>query len=330
MKEKSFENFIVNTKKIRIQKIIFICLSVLCLHPAVYSVTALFTGLIFALSIGNPWIDQSRAWTHRLLALSIIGLGASMDLGVVGKVGLQGVAYTAVGIGMTLLIGNILGRTLKCSSGISTLIGVGTAICGGSAIAAMTPVLKSKPHDVSAALATVFFLNAIALVIFPQIGHLFSLDQSQFGLWCALAIHDTSSVVGAALEYGGGKALEVATTVKLARALWIIPVTLGYALTLRKTADDSSTAAVKKPWFILGFLIAAALVTWLPSLKEAGYMVAEIAKKMLILSLFFIGSSLSKQALRAVGLRPLLHGFMLWVIVGGSTLIAIHFNWITP
>jgi uncharacterized integral membrane protein (TIGR00698 family) len=200
---------------------------------------------------------------------------------------------------------------------------VGTAICGGSAIAAVAPVIRAKHHEISVALGIVFLLNALALVIFPFIGHAVNLDQSQFGLWAALAIHDTSSVVGATLQYGA-QALEVGTTVKLARALWIIPLAMLIAAVRsghEKTEGEVQKA--KRPWFILGFIIAAAVVTIFPSLQPLGHQIEMIAKRALVLTLFLIGSNLSLQTIRSVGFKPFIHGVLLWLILGSAFLAAI-------
>jgi uncharacterized integral membrane protein (TIGR00698 family) len=209
----------------------------------------------------------------------------------------------------------------------SLLVTVGTAICGGSAIAAIAPAIRAKSHEVSVALATVFFLNAVALFIFPWIGHYFSLSQAQFGVWSALAIHDTSSVVGAAMQYGA-RALEIATTIKLTRALWIVPVTLVVGMVWNRGNPDAPAGKATRPWFILGFLGAAALVTWVPALKPAGHVVFVGAQRSLVVTLFLIGSGLSRAALQVVGRRPLIQGFVLWVLMGTGTLGAILLGWI--
>jgi uncharacterized integral membrane protein (TIGR00698 family) len=303
----------------------YAALAVLSLTPWVSSTEALFAGIAMGLFFGNPWATQTRTWSQKLLQLSIIGLGAGMNLSVIGQVGLHGILYTAIGISVTLLAGRWIGRWMGCSDGVCTLISVGTAICGGSAIAAVAPVLKSKHQDVSIALAVVFILNAFALLLFPTIGHWLNLSQSQFGLWGALAIHDTSSVVGATLQYGE-EALRIGTTVKLARALWIIPVTLGFAWNFKKS--NIETSPQKKPWFILGFLTAAALVTWVPSLASAGHEVEWLARRSLVLTLFLIGSSLSRKSVADLGLAPLIQGVLLWWVVGSATLVAITAGWI--
>jgi uncharacterized integral membrane protein (TIGR00698 family) len=229
-----------------------------------------------------------------------------------------------------LALGLWLARKLKVDDDAGLLIAVGTAICGGSAIAAVAPVVRARAQQISVALATVFILNAAALLVFPMIGHAARLGQDAFGLWAALAIHDTSSVVGAGLAYGP-RALEVATTVKLARALWIVPVTLGigYVDARRRRNQGGSPAAadappVKKPWFIAGFLAMAAMVTWVPALRVPGHWVAFASQRVLVLTLFLIGAGLSRKALKEVGVRPMLQGLALWLVVAAAGLALVR------
>ncbi|HJV21326.1 MAG TPA: putative sulfate exporter family transporter [Holophagaceae bacterium] len=294
--------------------------------PAMPSWMALLLGLALALGPGHPHGARTKALTPRLLSFSVIGLGAAMNLQEVTRVGLQGFAYTVVGISLTLLLGLALGRWLQVQAKAATLIAVGTAICGGSAIAAAAPVLEAEDEDMAMALGTVFLLNASALLIFPAVGHLLHMPQRGFGLWSALAIHDTSSVVGASSGYGP-EALLVATTTKLARALWIVPLTLALGARAARGGRTAQGKA-KRPWFILGFLVAAALVTYLPALKPAGAWVNALAKRSLVLTLFLIGAGISREALQRVGLRPFLQGLLLWILVGGGTLAAIQVHWI--
>ncbi len=303
-------------------------IGLLCLTPYISSAVALIVGIIVAVIFGNPYIAHTKKLTSTLLSWSVVGLGAGMNLGVVGVVGLHGVGYTVMGISSTLLLGFLIGKFLKVERNTSALVSVGTAICGGSAIAAIAPTIRAKPHEISISLGVVFLLNALALFIFPIIGEHFQLSQTQFGLWAALAIHDTSSVVGASMHYGA-KALEVGTTVKLARALWIVPMTLmfGYWFN-RGKQSDVNTDKPKRPWFILGFLVTAALVTWVPVLQPAGHVVNEIAKRVLVLTLFLIGTNLTKEAIRSVGIKPLLQGVTLWILVASLTLTAIVHEWI--
>jgi uncharacterized integral membrane protein (TIGR00698 family) len=257
-----------------------------------------------------------------------MGLGAGMNLHVIGQVGLQGMGYTMIGIFSAVVIGTLLGKILKVEKDTSLLITIGTAICGGSAIAAVAPVIRAKHHEVSVSLGTVFMLNAAALFLFPWVGHLLQLSETQFGLWSALAIHDTSSVVGATLQYGA-HALEVGTTVKLARALWIIPVAMmiGFIRSKKENSEIKSEKA-KRPWFILGFIIAAALVTWIPALVPLGHNIESVAKKLMVLTLFLIGSSLTRETIKSVGIRPFVQGILLWVVMATGSLTAIYFGFI--
>jgi uncharacterized integral membrane protein (TIGR00698 family) len=312
------------------------CLAVLCLLPDIPFLhwhawpawLGLVVGVVVALTLGNPHAPRTRPLVSRLLAWSVMGLGAAMNLRTVALVGLQGFGYTMVGISLTLILGAWLGRWLKVSHKTAILVSVGTAICGGSAIAAAAPVIRAQEEETSVALATVFLLNAAALLIFPVIGHALQLGERSFGLWAALAIHDTSSVVGAAASYGGD-ALVVATTTKLARALWIVPLTLALGVWVaRREHREVGHAKVKRPWFILGFLAAAALVTFLPVLKPAGAVVAKIAVRTLVLTLFFLGLGLSRASISKVGVRPFLQGILLWLLVGSGTLSAILMGWI--
>ncbi|MGZ3687747.1 MAG: YeiH family protein, partial [Bdellovibrionota bacterium] len=252
--------------------------AVVLLVPMVTSPIALFLGIAIAIFLGNPLLDRTKKITTPLLQASVVGLGAGMNLQTVARAGLQGVGYTIIGIATTLLIGTLLGRVFRITRDASLLVTVGTAICGGSAIAAVASTVRAKQQDISVALGTVFILNATALVIFPWIGHQLALSETQFGLWAALAIHDTSSVVGATMSYGR-HALEVGTTVKLARALWIVPVALGIGLMRSREKGEVAASKAKRPWFILGFLVMAALVTWIPQLETGGHYVEFAAKR---------------------------------------------------
>lgn len=299
----------------------------LCLFPFVSTGMGLLLGLLLALVFGNPYLEHTRKLTPRLLALSVVGLGAGMDLRVVARVGAHGVLYTVAGITIALALGAMLTRLLGVGRNVGTLISVGTAICGGSAIAAIVPVLRPKEHEASVALATVFLLNAVALFAFPPIGHAAHLTDSQFGLWSALAIHDTSSVVGAAVAWGG-KAVEIATTVKLARALWIVPLTLAIGYWHERSSGQAAQGKPRRPWFIAGFIAAAALVTYVPGLQHAGHLVANVSKQALVVTLFFIGGSLTRSSVKAVGARPLALGVALWVAMAGLSLAAIAMGFV--
>ena len=299
------------------------------LAPITPAAAALVGGALIALTLGNPWQSMTRTWTHRLLPLAVVGLGADMNLRAVAKAGLHGLGYTAISIVLVLALGWWMARLMKVERDAGLLISVGTAICGGSAIAAVAPVLRAKEHEISVALATVFLLNAAALVIFPPLGHAVGLGQDAFGLWSALAIHDTSSVVGAGLAYGP-RALEVATTVKLARALWIVPLTLGIGwMVARRGGTSGDAPPVKKPWFIAGFLVVAALVTFVPALHAPGHLIAVAARRVLVLTLFLIGAGLSREAMKSVGLRPFIQGLVLWLLVGSMGLAAVKLGMLT-
>ncbi len=290
------------------------------LSPLASSGVALVSGIIIVLLFGNPYGDKTKSITNKLLQIAVMGLGAGMNLKVIGKVGLSGIGYTISGIALTLFLGRVLGKLLKIEKDPSLLISVGTAICGGSAIAAVSPVIKAKHHDVSVALGTIFLLNALALFIFPWIGHHFNLSENQFGLWSALSIHDTSSVVGATLQYGP-EALQVGTTVKLARALWIMPIAFLVGFTRRNDSYDGQKP--KRPWFILGFIIVAAIVTFFPMLAPTGKVIESLAKRIMVLTLFFIGAGLNRSAIKSVGPRPFIQGILLWLIVGSLSFAAV-------
>lgn len=288
----------------------------------------LTVGVATALLFGNPHASRTRPLTSNLLAWSVMGLGAAMNLRTVAVVGLQGFGYTMVGITVTLTLGALIGTWLKVRRNTAVLVSVGTAICGGSAIAAAAPVIRADEEETSVALATVFLLNAVALLLFPAVGHVLGMGERPFGLWAALAIHDTSSVVGAASSYGSD-ALVVATTTKLARALWIVPLTLALgAWVSRREHHEAGHGKAKRPWFILGFLAAAALVTWFPFLKPAGAVIAKAAVRLLVLTLFLLGLGLSRASIAKVGPRPFLHGICLWLLIGGGTLAALRAGWI--
>lgn len=299
------------------------------LLPGVSPAAALVAGIAIGLTAGNPWPAGTRQLAQKSLAWAVVGLGAGMNLAVVGRVGLQGFGYTAVGIVAALTLGTLFGRALGVAPDPSLLVTVGTAICGGSAIAAVGPAIRAKDHDVSMALVTIFLLNAVALFVFPPIGRALGLGQDAFGLWCALAIHDTSSVVGAAAQYGT-RALEVATAAKLARALWIVPVTVGAAMHRARSAQAAAAGAPrpKRPWFIAGFLAVAALVTFVPALGGAGRIVAAGARHLLSATLFLMGLGLSRRALHALGFRPFLQATALWAVLASGTLTAIVYGWI--
>lgn len=288
---------------------------------------ALLGGIVVALTVGNPCASKTGNCSKWLLQLSVVGLGAGVNLGVAARVGAQGLGYTLAGLVATFALGAWLARRMKVMPKVAALICAGTSICGGSAIAAAAPVIDAEPGETTAALATVFLLNAVALIVFPPIGALAGLDAHAFGLWCALAIHDTSSVTGAALTHGH-EALVTATTVKLARALWIVPVAFALGWWFKNRGTSSKKRSVQIPWFIGGFIALSALFTFVPSWAPVAAVVTKAAHSGLTLTLFLIGAGLNANVVRAVGPRPFIHGLVLWLMVGSATLAAIMLGWI--
>ncbi len=293
---------------------------------------ALLGGLAFGMLVAHPMASSSRSLARFLLQASVVLLGFGMTLREVLHAGRDGFLYTAVSITCALLLGWGLGRLMGVSPKASFLITCGTAICGGSAIAAIAPVTDASEEDMAISLGTVFTLNALALLLFPAIGWRLGMSQTQFGLWCALAIHDTSSVVGAAARFGP-QALAIGTAVKLARALWIVPVSLITAALLRRrrlqASDDSmGIDRVQVPWFIGLFILAAAVRTSLPQLSATYTHLTVLGKNGLTVVLFLIGTGLSRETLRRVGVRPMVQGVALWIIVAGASLFAIRAGWI--
>jgi uncharacterized integral membrane protein (TIGR00698 family) len=288
---------------------------------------ALVGGVVFGFMVVHPLRSQSGELAKVLLQASVVGLGFGMDLRQVVQVGRAGFAYTAVSIVAAMTLGLLLGRLLSVGGNASFLITAGTAICGGSAIAALAPVLDANEEETSVAMGTVFLLNSVALLLFPAVGWGLHLSQGQFGLWAALAVHDTSSVVGASARYGA-QALAVGTTVKLARALWIVPVTLVTAAVVarRAKADPGKAAAQGKvtvPWFIFLFCVAAGVSTYLPRFGPAYGALNHLGKCGLTATLFLIGTGLSRRTLRQVGVKPLVQGVLLWVLVATVSLLLI-------
>ena len=284
---------------------------------------ALFLGLLFALLFGQAYPKFNKKVSKKLLQYSVVGLGFGMNLQASLQSGKEGMAFTIVSVVGTMLIGWLIGRKLlKVERDTSYLISSGTAICGGSAIAAVGPVLKAKDTEMSVALGTVFILNAIALFVFPVIGHALDMTQQQFGMWAAIAIHDTSSVVGAGAAYGE-EALQVATTIKLTRALWIIPLALATSFVFKSKGQKISI-----PWFILFFVLAMIFNTYVFSTTEVGttigHYINDFARKSLTITLFFIGASLSSDVLKSVGIKPLVQGVLLWIIICLSTFAYIY------
>ncbi len=277
---------------------------------------ALAGGLAYGLTVAHGYQLEARRLSKFLLQASVVCLGFGMNLAQVIRVGRSGFLYTAFGITFALLLGAGLAALLRVAKTPGFLISAGTAICGGSAIAALAPVTNASEEATAVSMGTVFILNSVALFIFPVIGHSLHMTQPQFGLWSALAIHDTSSVVGAAARYGAA-ALAIATTVKLARALWIVPVSLGTALVRR------SSAKIHLPWFILFFCLAAVAASYLPAFQPAYVQLARLGRLGLGVTLFLIGTTISRQTLKTVGARPLIQGVLLWIVVGSVSLLLI-------
>ena len=298
----------------RYNKPIFIVLFVCCLLPFVTPAIALCAGLAFALTAGQPYPKFSKKTSKYLLQFSVVGLGFGMNLYASLQSGKEGMLFTIVSVFAVLALGMWLGKRLLIDRKTSYLIAAGPAICGGSAIAAVGPVVKADDNQMSMSLGTIFILNAIALFIFPPIGHLLGLTQEQFGLWAAIAIHDTSSVVGAGAAYGE-TALEIATMVKLTRALWIIPITI-----LTMFLFKQKGAKITIPWFILFFILAMVANTFLSLPEALTRSVVWAAKQGLTLTLFLIGAGLSRQVIRQVGIRPMVQGVLLWIFIGAISL----------
>lgn len=299
------------------RKAIYILLAVFTVSPWCSAPLALFMGIVVALAISNPFTKFSKKASGYLLRTCVVLLGFGMNFNTAMEAGKQGILFTVVSIAGTLALGLLLGKLLKTDKKISVLVSSGTAICGGSAIAAVSPVVEAKEQQMSVSLGVVFVLNAIALFIFPVIGHALHLSQQQFGIWSAIAIHDTSSVVGAAGAYGK-EALGIATTIKMLRTLWIIPVAMLIAF-LHKSKNTS----IKIPWFIGLYMLAMLVNTYFLKSGAFSDALVRIAKAGLQLTLFFIGSGMSKQAIRSVGARPFLQGVLLWLAISAASLWAV-------
>lgn len=329
-----------------LSKIIFLVALALSFTGILSPPVALLAGILFGLSFTHPYPSASRTAARVLLQVSVVALGFGMNLHEVLKAGRSGFVYTALGISFALVLGLTLGKLLRVRGNSSFLITTGTAICGGSAIAAMGPILQADEEEMAVSLGTIFILNSVALLIFSPIGNALQLSQSQFGLWAALAIHDTSSVVGAATKYGA-QALVIATTVKLARALWIVPLALITAAIKRAHAQRAVAAAFERdtaeagasagdagvriqfPWFILFFLLAAVANTYLPAQHAASKTFFTLGRFGLTATLFLIGTGISRATLKEVGWRPLLQGVLLWLGVGLASLYFIRTGFIT-
>jgi uncharacterized integral membrane protein (TIGR00698 family) len=300
-----------------LRKIIFFISLAICLTPWISPALALILGIFVAQVSGHPYLHLNHKATTWLLQVAVVGLGFGMNVHSALQAGKEGVLFTIASISGTLAFGFLTGRWLKIETKTSYLISAGTAICGGSAIAAISPVIKAEEKQISVALGCIFVFNSIALFVFPFIGKYFHLTQTQFGLWCAIAIHDTSSVVGAAGKFGT-HALEVATTVKLARALWIIPVAF-----ISTFVFKNKSKKIRIPWFIGLFVLAMMVNTYVPAIAAFSPYMVQIAKVGLTLTLFLIGAGLSGKVLSAVGFKPFLQGSVLWIMISATALFAV-------
>ncbi|CAN5389249.1 putative sulfate exporter family transporter [soil metagenome] len=303
--------------KAGISQIVFFLLLILCLFPFITAPIALAIGIIYAFALGNPFPKQTSKYTAMLLKTCVVGLGFGIQVNQALEAGSKGVLFTIVTIAGTLVLGYFIGKWARIDKKISYLISCGTAICGGSAIAAVAPVVKADQHQISVSLGTVFILNAVALFVFPVIGNYFNMSQAQFGLWAAIAIHDTSSVVGAASKYGA-EALQIATTVKLARALWIIPLVFFSAFIFK-----NKESKINIPYFIFLFFAAMLLNSFIPAIGPVTAVFSDIAKRGIVVVLFLIGSALSKEALKSVGVKPFVQGIVLWIVIAAVSLFSI-------
>lgn len=299
------------------KKIIFIIAIIFCLFPFINPPTALFIGFILSFTMGNPFLRLSKKITKILLQASVVGLGFGMNIYEAAEVGKSGFIFTACSIILTMVMGLALGKLFHTPKNTSVLISSGTAICGGSAIAAMAPVIDANEDETSVSLGIIFVLNSIALFLFPSIGHLLHMTQEQFGMWAAIAIHDTSSVVGASQAYGD-TAQHLATTVKLERALWIIPLSLITAIIYKKNGSKISI-----PYFIFLYVIAMVINTFIPGINTISPYIVKFSQKGLTLTLFLIGAGLTKTALKNIGISPFLQGTILWVCISICSLLAI-------
>jgi len=300
-----------------IQQAIFVLIIALCLFSIISPPIALLFGVIMVNIFGNPFVEFNTKAITYLLQFSVVGLGFGMNASSALSAGKEGFLLTIFSIFSTLILGTFLGKWLKTDKKTSHLISCGTAICGGSAIAAISPVIKSNENQTSIALGVIFILNSIALFVFPFIGHQLDLSQKDFGLWCAIAIHDTSSVVGAANKYGA-EALQIATTVKLARALWIIPISILTAVIFK-----SKNSKIKIPYFIGLFILAMLFNTYVPATAIIASHIVGIAKIGLTITLFLIGATLNINTLKSVGVKPLLQGVLLWIFIACLGLASI-------
>ncbi len=307
-----------------IVRIAFILLGVACLFPFVSPPVGLAMGAIFALIIGNPFEGHCKKWNKPLLQTCVVLLGFKMNFHELIKVGAQGWLFAILSITFTLALGLWLGKLLKLEPKPGILISSGTAICGGSAIAAVGPVIGAMEADMTVALGTVFMLNAVALYTFPLLGHLLHLTEPQFGMWAGIAIHDISSVVGAASVYGQ-ESLQIATAVKLSRTLWIVPMALGIAWAWRKWGQSDATGKAKTaiPWFIGLFVLASIIRSTIPAIEPLLPAIGKIAHQGLTLTLFMVGAGLTRKVLKSAGWRALLLGVSLWFFISSLSLALV-------
>ena len=298
-------------------KTVYLLIIILALSGVLNSPTALLLGFVYTVIFNNPFKEYSHKAIHYFLKISVVGLGFGMFIKETLETSKEGLSLTIYSILLTVTLGLLLTKLLKLDLKLGHLITSGTAICGGSAIAAISPVIKAKSKTISIALGIVFLLNSIALFVFPAIGHFLSLTQEQFGLWCAIAIHDTSSVVGAALGYGD-EALRIATTVKLSRTLWIIPLSI-FSMFLFKTKGER----IKIPYFIVLFVIAILINSYHMLPETTTSLIVLMAKRLLIITLFLVGSTISIKDLKSTGMKPIVLALTLWVFISFFSLIYI-------
>jgi uncharacterized integral membrane protein (TIGR00698 family) len=301
----------------KFSKTIYLLAIALCATPFIDTPFALLIGIILAQTVSHPFPKSSKKLTHLLLQVSVVGLGFGMNAMQAIEAGKQGLAFTIFSIVSTITLGLFLGKRMKVENNTSYLISTGTAVCGGSAIAAVSSIIRSNEKQISTALGTVFILNSVALFLFPWIGHLLNLTQHQFGVWAAIAIHDTSSVVGAASKYGQ-EALQIATTIKLERALSIIPIAIISVFVFK-----SESKKIKIPYFIFLFVLAVFINTFMPAVHSGAPYIVMLSKIGLKITLFLIGTGLSKELLAFVGIKPLIQGILLWLFISATSLLVI-------
>lgn len=298
---------------------LYYIIPICCLFPFFSAPLALFIGILLAIFYKGEEAVKTGKLTKYLLQASIVCMGFSMSVHDVVQTGKTGFMITVVSVAVTMICGIILGRFLQVQKNTTMLISGGTAICGGSAIAAIAPVLGAKNNEISFSLAVIFVLNAVGLFIFPVIGHLLQMDQTHFGYWAAIAIHDTSSVVGACSAYGE-QALQVGTTVKLTRTLWIIPLALCIAF-----FNKNKASKINIPWFIFLFVVAIIIGNYIPGMAETNDHLSWLGKKGMMISLFFIGTSINMKEVKETGVNTFLLGIVLWIIIAVLSYCWIRF-----